>query len=114
MSIVLITGSCGLVGSESVEFFSSKGFDVVGIDNNSRLKFFGKDGDINWIKSSLIKSYKNYIHMNIDIRNEEVVQILERMTCPDCQALDGCETYQSETKIVLECRYCEFSQEVLR
>jgi len=52
--------------------------------------------------------------MNIDIRNEEVVQILERMTCPDCQALDGCETYQSETKIVLECRYCEFSQEVLR
>ena len=69
MSIVLITGSCGLVGSESVEFFSSKGFDVVGIDNNSRLKFFGKDGDINWIKSSLIKSYKKYIHKNIDIRN---------------------------------------------
>ncbi len=69
MSVVLITGSCGLVGSESVEFFTSKGFDVVGIDNNSRLKFFGKDGDINWIKSSLIKSYKNYIHKNIDIRN---------------------------------------------
>lgn len=69
MSVVLITGSCGLVGSASVEFFTSKGFDVVGIDNNSRLKFFGKDGDINWIKSSLIKSYKNYIHKNIDIRN---------------------------------------------
>ena len=33
MSIVLITGSCGLVGSDSVEFFTSKGFDVVGIDN---------------------------------------------------------------------------------
>ena len=42
MSIVLITGSCGLVGSESVAFFASKGFDVVGIDNNSRLEFFGK------------------------------------------------------------------------
>ena len=47
MSVVLITGSCGLVGSESVEFFISKGFDVIGVDNNSRLKFFGKDGDIN-------------------------------------------------------------------
>ena len=57
MSVVLITGSCGLVGSASVEFFTSKGFDVVGIDNNSRLKFFGKDGDINWIKNSLIKFF---------------------------------------------------------
>ena len=42
MSVVLITGSCGLVGSESVKFFISKGFEVVGIDNNSRQKFFGK------------------------------------------------------------------------
>ena len=33
MSIVLITGSCGLVGSESTKFFCEKGFDVIGIDN---------------------------------------------------------------------------------
>ncbi len=38
MSIVLITGSCGLVGSDSVKFFVSKGFDVIGIDNNLRLR----------------------------------------------------------------------------
>ena len=69
MSIALITGSCGLVGSESVKFFISKGFDVIGIDNNSRLKFFGKDGDINWVKKNLIKSYKNYNHKNLDICN---------------------------------------------
>ena len=69
MSVVLITGSCGLVGSESVNFFASKGFDIVGIDNNSRSKFFGKDGDINWIRRNLIKSHKNYLHENIDIRN---------------------------------------------
>ena len=69
MSIVLVTGSCGLVGSETVKFFISKGFEVVGIDNNSRLKFFGKDGDVNWVKKNLVKYYKNYIHQNIDIRN---------------------------------------------
>ena len=69
MSVVLITGSCGLVGSESVKFFASKGFEVVGVDNNSRLKFFGTDGDTSWIKESLIKSHKNYTHKNIDIRN---------------------------------------------
>ena len=39
MSLVLITGSCGLVGSESVKFFTSKGFDIIGIDNNFRAKF---------------------------------------------------------------------------
>ena len=69
MSVVLITGSCGLVGSESVKFFTSKGFDVVGVDNNSRLKFFGKDGDTRWVKENLIKLHKNYTHKNIDIRN---------------------------------------------
>ena len=55
MSVVLITGSCGLVGSESVKFFIKKGFEVWGIDNNSRKKFFGKDGDTNWIKEYLKK-----------------------------------------------------------
>ena len=33
MSVVLITGSSGLVGSESVNFFCKKGFEVIGIDN---------------------------------------------------------------------------------
>ncbi len=69
MSVVLVTGSCGLVGSESVKFFISQGFDVIGIDNNFRLKLFGKDGDTNWVKKDLIKNCKRYSHQNIDIRN---------------------------------------------
>ena len=35
MSIVLITGSSGLVGSESVNFFIDKGFDVIGVSADS-------------------------------------------------------------------------------
>ncbi len=69
MSIALITGSSGLVGSESVEFFSKKGFDVIGIDNNLRKFFFGKDGSTIWIKNQLIKNNKNFKSLNIDIRN---------------------------------------------
>ncbi len=69
MKTVIITGSCGLVGSESVSFFSRKGFRVVGIDNNSRKLFFGKDGDITWIKNKLIKEEKNYNHFNVDVKN---------------------------------------------
>ena len=69
MALVLITGSCGLVGSESSVFFSEKGFEILGIDNNSRRSFFGKDGDINWVKKKLKKNIKNYKHFGIDIRD---------------------------------------------
>ena len=40
MKIALITGSCGLVGSEASLFFSKKNFKILGIDNNSRKFFF--------------------------------------------------------------------------
>ncbi len=69
MSKILITGSCGLVGSESSLFFSKKGYEILGIDNNARKFFFGKDGDTLWLKSKLQKNLKNYVHFNVDIRN---------------------------------------------
>ena len=71
MSIVIITGSSGLVGSEAVNFFSKKGFDVIGIDNNLRKFFFGLDGSTSWIKKKIIKENINYSHFNTDIRNYE-------------------------------------------
>ena len=69
MSIAIVTGSSGLVGSEAVEFLSKKGFEVIGIDNNYRKYFFGKNGDTNWRKSQLIKKFKNFSHFNYDIRD---------------------------------------------
>ena len=69
MNIALISGSCGLVGSESSIYFAKKKFKIVGIDNNTRKFFFGKDGDISWIKKKLKKNLKNYTHYNVDIRN---------------------------------------------
>ena len=53
MSVALITGSAGLVGSEAVKFFCNKGFDVVGIDNNLRKFFFGNDGSTSWVKKKI-------------------------------------------------------------
>ena len=69
MSVVIISGSSGLVGSESVEFFCKKGFDVVGIDNNLRNHFFGKDGSTIWVKKKLLNKYKNFQSFDVDIRN---------------------------------------------
>ena len=74
MSLIIITGSTGLVGSEAVNFFSDKGFDVIGIDNNLRKFFFGKDGSTIWVKNKLLKRNKNFKNLNIDIRNYENIQ----------------------------------------
>ena len=73
MSIVIITGANGLVGSEAVSFFSKKRYTVIGIDNNLRKFFFGEDGSTSWIKRKIIKENKNYIHHNIDIRNSQAL-----------------------------------------
>ena len=70
---VLITGSDGLIGSESVKFFSNKGYHILGIDNNSRMKFFGKEASVLWNRSQLKKNIPNYIHFNYDIRNSKKV-----------------------------------------
>ena len=69
MSVVIITGSSGLVGSESVNFFCKKGFDVIGLDNNLREFFFGKDGSTKKVRELLKKKNKNFNSYNIDVRN---------------------------------------------
>ena len=74
MSIVIITGSNGLVGSEAVNFFSKKGFKVLGIDNNLRKFFFGNDGSTSWLKKKIIKNNPKYKHFNVDIRNYQSLE----------------------------------------
>lgn len=69
MATVIVSGSCGLIGSETVSFFCEKGFDVVGIDNNMRKSFFGSDGSVLWNKKRLEDKYKNFHNFSIDIRD---------------------------------------------
>lgn len=83
MATILVTGSCGLIGSEAVSFFCEKGFDVVGIDNNMRKTFFGKDGSILWNKKRLEKKYKNFTNHSIDIRQEDKINKLFKKIAKD-------------------------------
>ena len=69
MNIALITGAHGLIGSESVAFFSEKMDLIIGIDNDQRAYFFGKDASTLWNKAILENKYKNYKHYNEDIRD---------------------------------------------
>jgi len=76
VSVAIITGSAGLIGSESVAFFTSKFDYVVGIDNDLRKYFFGVDSSTNWNRERLQKEFTNYVHKNLDIRKLEDMEIV--------------------------------------
>lgn len=71
----LITGSAGLIGSQSVNFFAAKGFEIVGIDNNLRSYFFGEDASTSWNRQNIERELgSSYLHYDIDIRDTEAVK----------------------------------------
>lgn len=69
MNIAIITGSGGLIGSEAVSFFSKQFDKIIGIDNDMRSYFFGKEASTNWNVNRIKESVPNYEHHPIDIRN---------------------------------------------
>src|SRR6266478_5426876 len=80
---LLVTGSCGLIGSEVSEFFAEQDFRVAGIDSNHRAVFFGPDGDTSWVLDRLRKQIPDYQHSAIDIRNRDEVLAFVQETKPD-------------------------------
>lgn len=79
----LITGSAGLIGSESVRFFAEKGFEVHGIDNDMRKYFFGEEASTDWNRKILEQTFSNYHHYSIDIRNSEEIENLFKVVSFD-------------------------------
>ena len=71
---ILITGSAGLIGSEAVRFFAEKDFEIIGIDNNMRQYFFGKEASTKWNNDQLKKKYKGYTHYSVDIRDNDQIE----------------------------------------
>lgn len=74
MNIALITGSGGLIGSESVSFFANKFDLVVGLDNNLRQYFFGKEASTEWNRDRLAEKFTNYKDYNCDIRDYSALE----------------------------------------
>ena len=69
--IALITGSAGLIGSQACDFFSEKGYKIIGIDNDMRAYFFGEGSSTKDSLESLKSKISDYDHYNIDIRDYE-------------------------------------------
>jgi len=73
MSVAIITGSAGLVGSEAVVYFAKLGLDVVGIDNGMRADFFGPEASTRWVRDRLCNNVPGYLHRDVDIRDAGAV-----------------------------------------
>ena len=75
MKFALVTGSAGLIGMETSIFFMNKGFKVIGIDNDSRKKFFGYDASVSKNINQLLK-FKSYEHFSLNILNKKKIEDL--------------------------------------
>jgi CDP-paratose 2-epimerase len=76
MSVVLITGASGLIGSEAALFFADKGFGILGVDNDMRRYFFGDDGSTAWRRKMLERDIRGYRHVEADVRDEAAMERL--------------------------------------
>jgi CDP-paratose 2-epimerase len=74
MRTILVTGSSGLIGSEVVRHFSTRGWKTHGIDNNQRADFFGPQGDTTWNRAQLERECPAFTHHELDIRDRDGVQ----------------------------------------
>ncbi len=79
---VLITGSCGLVGSEATRYFANSGSQVMGIDNNARQTWFGVGGDVSAIRTSLLQ-LPNYRHVDMNIVDYKSIEELVEHFLPN-------------------------------
>ena len=71
--MIIVTGSAGLIGSETVRFFAKQGLEVVGIDNDMRAQFFGKDASTHGNLLRLQLEVVNYRHLHNDIRDPDSI-----------------------------------------
>jgi CDP-paratose 2-epimerase len=72
VSVVVITGSCGLIGSEAATYFGGLGLEVVGIENDMRRVFFGPDASTAWNRARLEERLgSRYLHHDVDVRDRD-------------------------------------------
>jgi CDP-paratose 2-epimerase len=67
MRTIIVTGSAGLVGSECVRYYCNREFQVIGVDDDHRAKFFGPEASVAATRDALIREFKNYTHFEIDV-----------------------------------------------
>src|SRR4051812_25392515 len=78
MRKIIVTGSAGLIGSETVKHFATEGYRVIGIDNDMRSRFFGAEASTQKTRDRLVETVRDYQHHDLDIRDANGVVELFR------------------------------------
>ena len=78
MPTAIVTGSGGLIGSEAVGHFVGKGYDVVGIENDMRARFFGPEASTSHVTEHLVAAHPEFLSENADIRDGDAVERIFR------------------------------------
>jgi CDP-paratose 2-epimerase len=76
MPIIIVSGSAGLIGSETVKHYARDGARVIGIDNDMRSRFFGEEASTKSTRDELTKVLRSYEHHDLDIRDAAGISAL--------------------------------------
>ena len=87
MGTVIVTGSGGLVGSETVRFYLSAGMTVVGVDNDMRAQFFGAEASTRWQVDQLRAFSSHYLHNEADIRDAAAINAIVQKHAGDVELI---------------------------
>lgn len=87
MSVAVVTGSAGLIGSETCQRFHEAGLEIAGIDNDMRAQFFGPDASTLPNRKRLQRLLPRYTHYDLDIRDTSALEALFRRYGKSIQAV---------------------------
>ncbi len=75
MPTAIVTGSGGLIGSESVAHFVARGFEVIGFENDLRARFFGPEASTAPTTARLLAHCgDSFRSLELDVREREAVE----------------------------------------
>ena len=74
MRVAIVTGSGGLVGSESVRALVEEGYHVVGLENDTRARLFGASASTAAQTRRLLDRYATFTSLAVDIRDADSVE----------------------------------------
>ncbi len=83
MPTAIVTGSGGLIGSETVKHFASQGFDVIGLENDMRASFFGPEASTAGNTQKLVDTLDGFRSLEVDIRDRDAVDRIFREHASD-------------------------------
>jgi CDP-paratose 2-epimerase len=76
MAIAIVTGSGGLIGSETVRYFAAQGLEVIGLENDMRARFFGAEASTTPTTERLVQEIEGFRSEQLDIRDAEGVKAM--------------------------------------